>query len=729
MATIFSKNRRHNKNNTLNYRPLALIKKIIILSEYFLVSALVVAVFTISPEPASAAMPQLPMILTTIVMAAALLATIGFLRKPTSPLSYTWVSGITLITLFNLFLRTDSVVPVAPAALLITIVAGLAGRHYSWIIPFLLFSFGGALRTLAAALLSRQSLSPETLLGSIPLDPFSYLYLLLAGMLPALMSASYRIERYVPTNALIPEQTGSLSTEQAQKTDTAKTQNFTVESLSEFSRNFDAHDVSELLSSVVYFMSRNFRSFSSLGFIYDPQHQEFVLNSFQSKSISIIKNVRIPLGNGVVGRIGTEKRSFMTGDLRVYNSDLLYYSSEEQINSILAVPIISEQRELLGTLVLDCKERQAFKDLDKDTLKRFSGLAAALITTSRMRSFQERSARTFQTFYEASHQFTTALKPEQVFEVLFSVIPTVVNGSRQIGIIFDEERNLGRVTNVGGNRADIVPGFTFSINAGLYSFAFQKRRSVSIGDYRQFVGRYYRFAPNEPDDPSIRSLMIFPILDDEQRCRGLYSIESDTPNLFTSYTEQILTTLVENGSVAFIRAVLYQRMERLATTDGLTGLNNHRNFQEQLAQEMERSRRYQRPLALLLMDIDHFKSFNDTYGHPVGDLVLKEIAACIQKSVRCNDIPARYGGEEFVVIIPETDEKGARITAERIRSTIEQHTIISLGRELKVTVSIGCSAFPENAPSQQVLIDTADKALYAAKERGRNRVILYRNGM
>jgi two-component system, cell cycle response regulator len=161
----------------------------------------------------------------------------------------------------------------------------------------------------------------------------------------------------------------------------------------------------------------------------------------------------------------------------------------------------------------------------------------------------------------------------------------------------------------------------------------------------------------------------------------------------------------------------------------LTGLNNHRHFQEQLAQEMERSKRYRRPLALLLMDIDHFKNFNDTYGHPVGDLVLKEISSCIQRSVRCNDIPARYGGEEFVVIIPETDEKGAQITAERIRSTIEQHTIISLDRQLKVTVSIGCSAFPENAPSQQVLIDTADKALYAAKKDGRNRVMLYKKGM
>jgi diguanylate cyclase (GGDEF)-like protein len=293
--------------------------------------------------------------------------------------------------------------------------------------------------------------------------------------------------------------------------------------------------------------------------------------------------------------------------------------------------------------------------------------------------------------------------------------------------VFDEEKRVGKILSVSGNSSDISSGFSFPINAGLYSFAFQKRKPVVIGDYQQYVDRYYRFVPNEENSPLTRSLIILPILDDEQRCRGLFSIESHEPNIFFVDTEQILTTLVENASVAFIRAILYNRMERLATTDGLTGLNNHRHFQELLSREIERSARYKRPLALLLMDIDHFKSFNDTYGHPVGDLVLKEIAKCIKKSIRQNDLPARYGGEEFVVIIPETNEQGAGISAERIRSTIEQHTIVSLNRELKVTVSIGCSAFPENAPSQQELIDTADKALYAAKEGGRNRVILYRS--
>jgi diguanylate cyclase (GGDEF)-like protein len=704
-------------------------KKILPFLEITIIALLGILVVSSPFEAITTTVPSLRSYVSLLVILVIGLVVIGNTLKPASPLSSLWITALSIITQFTLFLESVAPGSLTPPALLVMVVAGLLGRRLAWIIPFFIFTCSGTLRLAIMTVINNQPLSAEILLSAVSFDPLYYLYLVFAGLLPELLLASYRLRYAEPKNAYIPEQTSFFTTDAPQKSDSQKTKNQSVEPPSGTGLYNDERDVAELLSSVVYFMSRNFRSFSSLGFIFDPVRQVFTLNSFQSKSISIIKDVRIPIGVGVVGQIGTEKRSFMTGDLRVYNSELNYYSSEEQINSILAVPIISEQNELLGTLVLDSKDRQAFKDQDKDTLKRFSSLAAALITTARMRSFQERSARTFQTFYEASHQFTTALKPEHVYEVLFGVIPTITTCTGQLGIIFDQKLNIGRVTSVWGNSSDVVPGFTFPINAGLYSFTFQKRRIVSIADFQQFTGQYYRFTPAEAPNPAIRSLIIFPLLDDEQRCCGLFSVESSLPNSFPADTEQVLTTLIENANVAFIRAILYQRMERLATTDGLTGLNNHRHFQELLAQEMERSRRYQRPLALLLMDIDHFKNFNDTYGHPVGDLVLKEISLCIQRSIRCNDMPARYGGEEFVVIIPETTEEGALTTAERIRTTIEKNTIVSLGRQLKVTVSIGCSAFPENAPSQQVLIDTADKALYAAKKDGRNRVVLYRDGM
>jgi diguanylate cyclase (GGDEF)-like protein len=486
-----------------------------------------------------------------------------------------------------------------------------------------------------------------------------------------------------------------------------------------------ASGVNELLASVVYFMSRNFKAYSALGFVFDPAKQSFVLNSFHSRDFTIVKGIEIPLGKGVVGRIGVERKSFISGDLSLYPEELFYCNAHESINSILAVPILSDARELLGALVIDNVDKHAFTEQHKETMLRFSSLAAALITNVRMRIFQERAAKGFQIFYEASQQFTTALHSAQVFEVLFKMISQLTHATRMMTVTFNETTHRGVVTMIKGASPDIAEGMEFPINAGLYSYAFRKRTTVNIGDFQLCKGKYYRFFEDEPCNPSIASFIIFPIADDEQRIIGLLSVESETTNRFSGDTEKHLSTLVGNASVAITRAQLYQKMEMLASTDGLTRLFNHRTFQERLAEEAERARRYRRPLSLLLMDIDHFKSFNDTYGHPVGDIVLKEISACIRKSIRINDTAARYGGEEFTVIIPETGEEGAMVIAERIRKTVEQHIIVSLERQLHVTVSLGCATIPTNANTGQTLIACADKALYFSKEHGRNRATLY----
>ena len=160
------------------------------------------------------------------------------------------------------------------------------------------------------------------------------------------------------------------------------------------------------------------------------------------------------------------------------------------------------------------------------------------------------------------------------------------------------------------------------------------------------------------------------------------------------------------------------RLQALATTDGLTGLKNHRTFQEKLAQEFERSQRYRTPLSIALMDVDKFKTFNDTFGHPAGDGVLKSVARLLQEHARSTDFVARYGGEEFVVILPGTDAAGARIAAERMRAAIEEAPW-----DLRpITVSIGLATCEAEISGPAAFIADADRALYASKERGRNRV-------
>ncbi|MFW2364874.1 MAG: HDOD domain-containing protein [Desulforhopalus sp.] len=167
------------------------------------------------------------------------------------------------------------------------------------------------------------------------------------------------------------------------------------------------------------------------------------------------------------------------------------------------------------------------------------------------------------------------------------------------------------------------------------------------------------------------------------------------------------------------------QLEQLASRDGLTNLYNHRYFQDILGQEIARSKRYGRPLSLIMFDIDFFKKVNDTYGHPAGDQVLVNLAEAISNAVRPNDIIARYGGEEFAVILPETNRTGMKVFAERMRRCVEGVTTTVKGSPIKVTISGGGTEFsPDSGVSQQDLLDSADRGLYMSKENGRNRITI-----
>jgi two-component system, cell cycle response regulator len=186
----------------------------------------------------------------------------------------------------------------------------------------------------------------------------------------------------------------------------------------------------------------------------------------------------------------------------------------------------------------------------------------------------------------------------------------------------------------------------------------------------------------------------------------------------------------ELGDLAAAFNTMAERIEKdqaalaeLATRDGLTGLLNRREFLRLLREELERSRRYRRSCTLLLLDIDRFKTVNDTWGHPAGDAVIRAVAGRVLNEVRPMDRAARYGGEEFAMLLPETGVQGAMIAAERIRGAIAATPIaISSDQAVPVTVSIGVAAYPAGGADEQALISSADKALYAAKQGGRDRV-------
>ena len=166
-------------------------------------------------------------------------------------------------------------------------------------------------------------------------------------------------------------------------------------------------------------------------------------------------------------------------------------------------------------------------------------------------------------------------------------------------------------------------------------------------------------------------------------------------------------------------------LEELSKKDGLTDLYNRRYFQERIADEFSRARRYDFPLSFIMFDIDHFKNINDRYGHQAGDEVLKTIARILVQHVRDVDIPARYGGEEFALILPHTSLLNAAIVAERIRQQVMEEPVNFQGQQIDVTISLGVAGIPDNNPSSfHELIRFADDALYRAKQTGRNRTVI-----
>ncbi len=171
------------------------------------------------------------------------------------------------------------------------------------------------------------------------------------------------------------------------------------------------------------------------------------------------------------------------------------------------------------------------------------------------------------------------------------------------------------------------------------------------------------------------------------------------------------------------RVSLYQQVQESAIHDGLTGLLVRRYFLERLEEEVQRSGRRHSSLVFLMVDLDHFKEVNDRYGHLVGDVVLREVAHLIRRSVREIDLVGRFGGEEFSVVLPEADQSLGVQIADRIRQTVEQTVIPAYDEQVRVTVSIGVSLLPHNAPLVDSLIEQADRAMYRAKELGRNQTV------
>lgn len=209
------------------------------------------------------------------------------------------------------------------------------------------------------------------------------------------------------------------------------------------------------------------------------------------------------------------------------------------------------------------------------------------------------------------------------------------------------------------------------------------------------------------------------------RFMGAINLNGNSRGFFNNPDLSLISLVAEILSSTLNNIHHMEAARKLATTDGLTGLLNHRSFQERLSQEFERARRFNDTLSMLMIDIDHFKSINDAHGHQAGDAILKQVAACLMSHTRKVDTAARYGGEEFSIILPHSGLESALAVAERIRRDVEERAFYTDRGALRVTISLGvCELGGSGAQSPAALVARADDALYEAKRGGRNRSVV-----
>ncbi len=318
---------------------------------------------------------------------------------------------------------------------------------------------------------------------------------------------------------------------------------------------------------------------------------------------------------------------------------------------------------------------------------------------------------------------------KRLISVILDKAIETVNAEKGSLMLYDSSDNTLQVKVVYGlkdkkQENDINNGIIecqkMSPESGIAGKVYTEKKSIITN----LGGQDPRFSQIAGDN-NVASLICVPLIA-KGECIGIINITNKkNGKLFNKKDLEFVEALANQAAIAVDNAQLYE----LATKDGLTKLYIHRHFYFLLETEMKRVQRYHHVLSMLMLDIDNFKHVNDTYGHLIGDLVLKEIAATIQKTIRHVDIPARYGGEEFTIILPETSAQNARVIAERLRRKISEIQVkVDDDTIISPTVSIGISEYPNASEDIKELIDYADKALYMSKENGKNCIHLYYDG-
>jgi diguanylate cyclase (GGDEF)-like protein len=343
-----------------------------------------------------------------------------------------------------------------------------------------------------------------------------------------------------------------------------------------------------------------------------------------------------------------------------------------------------------------------------------------MATTDKERAALEAQVKSLKELIEVAKAVVSTLDLDTVLQaILTSAMHFAETPAGSVGL-YDEKKQELSLHAHSGLTADFIKNERWEVSPGGLTEQILKAGEIFFVEDVTTAG----FSQNPlMVKEGIRSLVCVPLVFGE-RIMGVLYLDDFVPRVFDKERMNLLSVLSSFAAMAIYNAKLHNRTKLLAITDALTGLYNHRHFHQIFSTEMGRCKRYRKDLSIIMLDVDDFKKFNDTFGHSSGDLVLAAIGDLIGGTLRGVDYAFRYGGEEFIVLLPETRLEQAVQVAERLRQMVETETkarFTTLAGQ-GVTVSVGVAAYPVDADKKDKLFEKVDALLYQAKVFGKNKV-------
>jgi diguanylate cyclase (GGDEF)-like protein len=419
---------------------------------------------------------------------------------------------------------------------------------------------------------------------------------------------------------------------------------------------------------------------------------------------------RQSMEHGIIGHVAKTRQAHLASDV---SQDPYYFSSAVREGSAIGVPMLDKEH-LLGVIYVESSRSNELKEDDVEILQTLANQVATSVQKARLYARIQEHLHVMTTLQSISHTVASSLELDEILNNVIQLLKDSF-GYTYLSIYLLDGDTLHLGAQLGYPTEMLI--HEIPITMGVIGRTARTQETQLVRDVNtdsSFLRGSYE----------VRSEVSVPLIK-EENVLGVLNVESNSATSLSENDANLLEALAGSVAIAIDNARLHAEVKRMAMTDVISGLANRRAFDETLEAEIIRASRYHQPLSLIILDLDSFKEYNDKWGHPAGDVRLREVADLLRLKVRDPDVAARYGGEEFAVILPNTSKRGAMKLAERLRHAAEESAPHENGDRYPVagyTISLGVATFPDDATSIKELLLMADNAELMAKRLGKNRV-------